>query len=88
MGKAVSVKLEDEERERLASLAEMKQRSPHFLMREAIKEYLAREEKHLAFYQEAEAAWIDYKETGRHLTLEDMETWAKHAAAPLPRWRK
>ena len=87
-GKAISVKLEDVERGRLAALAQAKQRSPHFLMREAIREYLAREEKLLAFHEEAEAAWTDYKETGLHLALNDLDGWAKATGHPLPQWRK
>ncbi len=88
MAKAVSIKLEDTERQRLAYLAEVKRRSPHFLMREAITEYISREEKRLAFYKEAEAAWKDYRETGLHLSLRDLEAWASKNAAPLPPWRK
>lgn len=89
MGKAVSIKLEDSERERLAVLAEAKQRSPHYLMREAIREYLGREEWRVDFLKEAEEAWRDYQETGLHLTLEDLEDWLKQpAGTALPQWRK
>ena len=88
MPKAVSVKLEDDDRERLASLAAAKRRTPHYLMREAITDYLAREEKLLAFHAEAEAAWTDYTETGLHLSLADMRVWSKKPGAPLPPWRK
>ena len=87
MANAVSVRLEDDDRERLASLALAKRRTPHYLMREAITEYLAREEKLLAFHTEAEAAWTDYTETGLHLRLADMQVWSKKPAARLPPWR-
>ena len=87
LAKPVSVKLEDDDHERLASLAAAKRRTPHCLMREAITEYLAREEKLLAFHAEAEAAWTDYTETGLHLSLADMQVWAKKPGAPLPPWR-
>ncbi len=91
MSKAVSVKLEDEERARLVSLAEIKQRTPHYLMREAIREYLAREEQRAGFIKEAQDAWRDFERTGKHLTLADMEAWVrkleKTPSQPLPKWR-
>jgi predicted transcriptional regulator len=91
MTKAVSVKLEDDERVRLALLAEAKKRTPHYLMREAIREYLTREEQRVSFIKEAQDAWRDYERTGRHVTLEDMEAWAeklaKNPSVPLPKWR-
>ena len=55
--KVVSIKLDEAAQERLASLAGMRNRSSHFLMREAISEYLEREEKRAAFIKEAESAW-------------------------------
>jgi predicted transcriptional regulator len=89
MAKAVSVKLEDADRERLSQLAAKTRRTPHYLMREAVLSFLDREEKRIAFREEAEAAWADYKETGLHLTLDDMEAWSKASpAAPLRPWRK
>jgi predicted transcriptional regulator len=88
MGKAVSLKLDDRERARLAALAEKKKRSAHFLMREAVVEFIEREENRLAFFEEAEEAWKDYKETGQYLTLDDMEKWAKASGRPMRSWRK
>ena len=89
MAKAVSVKLDDDDRARLAQLAEKKKRTPHYLMREAVLAFIAREEKRLAFAEEAETAWADYSETGLHVTLNDMEGWAKSApSSALPKWRK
>lgn len=89
MAKAVSLKLEDADRERLTQLAAKTRRTPHYLMREAVLSFLDREEKRIAFREEAEAAWTDYKETGFHLTLDDMESWAKaKSPAPLRQWRK
>ena len=40
-----SLKLAPETKERVQKLAEAKRRSPHWVMREAIEEYVAREEK-------------------------------------------
>jgi len=71
----VSLKLEQAEHERLKVLAESKHRKPHFLMKEAIRQYLDREEARESFKQEALASWREYKETGHHLTGDEVEAW-------------
>ncbi len=86
--KAVSVKLSAEEHARVAALAGKMDRSAHYFMREAILEHLAREEWRISFEEEAEAAWVHYKTTGEHHTLEDLEEWAKKPDGPLPPCRK
>jgi predicted transcriptional regulator len=90
--KAVSIKLDENDRARLADLAEARNRSSHFLMREAIAEYLEREEKRAAFVKEAEDAWQHYQATGEHVTLGEMAAWAEKLEAdpnlPAPQCRK
>jgi predicted transcriptional regulator len=78
--KPIAVKLEDSERERLAALAGAKNRTPHFLMREAICEYLDREESRLAFVAAAEASYQQYKETGMHVTMAEFSQWVEKVA--------
>ena len=73
--KAIAVKLGDLERGRLAELAKVKQRSAHYLMREAIREYLEREEARQGFIAAAEASYVHYKETGMHVTLDEFAAW-------------
>ena len=41
----VAVKIAPEMKERMKRLAEAKQRTPHWMMREAIRQYIEREEK-------------------------------------------
>jgi predicted transcriptional regulator len=82
--KAVSVKLSAEEHQRISALAEKRDRSAHYLMREALLEHLEREEWRISFEEEAEAAWVHYMETGEYHTLEDLEEWAKKPDGPLP----
>ena len=85
---AVSVKLNDETRERVRKLAAARQRAPHYLLREAIEQYLEREEARESFKQEALAAWQEFQETGLHLTGAEVEAWLRgwgaedEAAAP------
>ena len=47
----VSLKLELSEHDRLRHLAESKHRKPHFLMKEAIRQYMDREEARESFTQ-------------------------------------
>ncbi len=85
--KAVSVKLSTEEHERLAALAGKRDRSAHYLMREALLGFLEYEEWRNDFEEEAETAWRDYQKTGEHLTLDDIKEWAAKGFGPLPPWR-
>ncbi len=81
----VSVKLGADDRARLGALATSRKRSSHYLMREAVREYLTREEARQSFRDEAEEAWRDYKETGLHTTQAEMESWAASLGARRPK---
>jgi predicted transcriptional regulator len=70
-----TLKLEPEMKERVKHLANAKQRSPHWVMKAAIEQYVEREEKREAAHQDAIKAWEEYKETGLHLTLEETDAW-------------
>lgn len=72
---ATSIKLDDELNNRVRRLALQRQRSPHWIMREAIREYVTREEARESFHEEAMASWRAYKETGQHLTGEEVRAW-------------
>jgi predicted transcriptional regulator len=71
----MGVKLDEDTRARLKSLGEARQRSTHWLMREAIREYLEKEEALEARNREADAAWADYQRTGRFVSQEAMAAW-------------
>ncbi|WP_375450067.1 CopG family ribbon-helix-helix protein [uncultured Devosia sp.] len=72
---AVSVKLDDDMKDRIQSLAESKRRSAHWIMREAIQEYVSREEARRSFIADAEESWRHFQETGLHVTGEEMDAW-------------
>jgi predicted transcriptional regulator len=88
----VSIKLDAEDRLRLSALAAARKRSSHYLMREAVQEYLTREELRQAFADEAEKAWLDYQKTGLHVTHAEVDTWAKSLGTRrpkrFPKWHK
>ncbi|WP_297462572.1 CopG family ribbon-helix-helix protein [Ferrovum sp.] len=73
--KTVSVKLDSDTRTRIENLAEVRHRSAHWIMREAISQYIDREEKREAFRQDALKAWEEYQETGLHATAAEVDTW-------------
>jgi predicted transcriptional regulator len=73
--KTISVKLDADIRTRLENLAEARQRSAHWVMREAINQYVEREEKREAFRQATIKAWDEYQETGLHATPAEVDAW-------------
>ena len=81
--KPVAVKLDDDSRARIKKLADARQRTPHWMMREAITQYIDREEKRESFRQDAIAAWEAYQTTGRHVTFEDADSWLGKLEAGL-----
>ena len=71
----MGVKLDEETRTRLKALAETRRRSAHWLMKEAITEYLEREERVERRNRQADVSWEQYRTTGAHLSHEAMEAW-------------
>ena len=71
----VAIKIDDDTRARVKRLAEARHRTPHWLMREAITQYLEREEKREAFRQDALKAWEEYRTTGLHVTAAEADAW-------------
>ena len=74
---ATSIKLDEDLKNRIQNLANMRHRSAHWIMREAIREYIEREEARESFKQEAIESWTAYQETGRHLTDQEVHNWLK-----------
>jgi len=74
---ATSIKIDDVLKNRVRQLADIKNRSAHWIMCEAIREYIEREEKKENFKQEALASWKAYQETRRHLTVKNYKTGFK-----------
>jgi predicted transcriptional regulator len=82
-----SVKLDSETKERVQRLASARRRLPHWVMREAIEQYVEREEKREQSRQDVLAAWTHYQTTSLHATAEEADAWlakleAGKAASP------
>ncbi|MCL2636484.1 MAG: CopG family ribbon-helix-helix protein [Betaproteobacteria bacterium] len=72
---ATSLKINDALKSRVDQLASQRRRSPHWIMLEAIQQYVEREEARESFRQDALRAWEQYQATGQHLTMEEADTW-------------
>ena len=71
----VAIKLATDIKDRVKRLAEARHRTPHWLMREAIRQYVEREERREAFRQDALNAWSEYRATGLHVTMQEADAW-------------
>ena len=71
----VSIKIDDDTKTRLTRLADARNRTSHWLMREAIMQYVDREEKREAFRQDTIKAWDEYRATGLHVSAEEADAW-------------
>jgi predicted transcriptional regulator len=83
------IKLDEETRDRLKTLGEKRDRSPHWLMRAAIESYLDHEEKYENEKAEDLQRWERYQLTGRAIDGEVVEDWlddlANNRATSCPR---
>jgi predicted transcriptional regulator len=70
-----SLKLDKQTKDRVQQLAAARRRSPHWIMIEAIGQYIEREEKREKFRESALTAWNEYRASGRHVTAEEADAW-------------
>ena len=75
MSTTVGVKLDAQTRHRLKKLGKAKDRSTHWLMKEAIERYLEREEQYEREKAEDNARWERYLETGSAIDSQEMTAW-------------
>jgi predicted transcriptional regulator len=71
----VSIKIDEDIRNRIKRLADARQRSSHWMMLEAIRQYVEREEKREAFLQDGIRAWNEFQATGLHVTGDEAIAW-------------
>ena len=72
-----SVEIDPDVNERLEKLAASRHRQPARLLKEAVEQYVEREEKRESFRQDTLRAWEEYRLTGMHLTGEEVEEWLR-----------
>ena len=71
----VAIKIDEDIKARVKRLAEARHRTAHWLMREAITQYVDREEKRESFRQDTLKAWEEYRTTGKHVSAEEADAW-------------
>ena len=71
----VAIKIDPDIKERVKRLADARHRTPQWLMREAITQFVDREEKREAYRQDGVKAWDEYRSTRRHLTGAEADAW-------------
>lgn len=88
-GATTSVKLDDDLKDRVQALARKQQRSSHWIMREAIRSYVEKQEAKEQFIEEALASWSSYKTDGKHLSGQEvcewLETWGTDQETEIPK---
>jgi predicted transcriptional regulator len=85
----LGIKLDEATRDRLKSLAQAKDRAPHWVIKTALLEYLEREEATERERQEDEARWVHYLAEGQAIEQDRVMAWLDQLAegrrAPCPR---
>ena len=87
----MGVKLDSDMRDRLKALGAATQRSPHWLMCEAIREYVEREEQRLQRNQETLDRWERYQLANEYVEHDDVTAWLdtwgsdEESECPAPR---
>lgn len=71
----VAIKIDDDMKDRVKRLADARQRTSHWVMREAITQYVDREEKREAFRQDSLKAWESFRATGLHVSADEADAW-------------
>jgi predicted transcriptional regulator len=83
------IKLDQETQDRLKALGALRGRSPHWVMKTAILEYLDREETYEREKLEDQERWERYQLTGEVVPHEQVATWLEEVAAGKPApWRR
>lgn len=82
-GGTTSIKLGNR-KEILAQLAKYKKRSLHSLVIEAVDNYMEQEQARLEYEAQAVRSYENFQATGLHMTLDELESWAKNLESKNP----
>ena len=75
MTTTIGIKLDDQTKERLKRLGATRSRSPHWLMRFAIQQYLDREENYEREKREDMERWERFQLTGHAVSQDTAAAW-------------
>lgn len=92
MTTSISVNLDDTLSGKIRQLAEQRQQSSRWIVREAISQYVAREESRERLNTDTLDAWQEFQQTGLHATAEEVDqwlsSWGSATELPPPRCHK
>lgn len=80
MSTTQAIKLDDETNNRLKALAQQRNRSAHWLLRDALQRYLLEEERYEREKTEDMAEYEDYLLTGKAIDNETVTVWLNDLA--------
>lgn len=85
----LSVKVDMGVKSELQRMAKARDRSVHYIMLQALDEYIAKEKAEAAakqaFYQRAEDSLLHMRETGLHVTHEEVTDWLESLKTDNPK---
>ena len=70
-----AIKLDQDMLDRIKRLAAAKGRSTQWMLRQAVSQFIEREESGEVFRAAALEAWHQYQFTGLHVTYDDADAW-------------
>jgi len=73
----VAIRLSEETQDRLKALGQRRDRSPHYLMKEAVEKYLSDEEALEAELELMQKRWERFELTGETITHDNLKSWAE-----------
>ena len=73
----LGIRVDRSTRDRLKALGKLKERSPHWLLKKALDDYLSREEHWEKLKKEDRARWDHYLQTGESFSLDRVSAWMK-----------
>ena len=71
--KTVALRLDADTQTRLKSLGKIRDRSPHYLMKEAVEQYVTKEEAKEEEKRILQERWEEYQLTGASISQEQVE---------------
>ena len=77
MSESTSIKLQDGLKERVREVASREGTTANRVMNEAILDFVGRKERRAAYLAEIEDRHREFRETGLHVTQEEVEAWVE-----------
>lgn len=71
----IALDLDADTRARLNRLADTRNQSADVLLRDAVSQFVEREEHRQSFHHDAQLAWEAYQATGQHVPHAQVDNW-------------